>query len=205
MKNFNPILTIVLAVGLIVLYILYFTGNGNAADKSDSSQTKRVDSLMPSAPVAFINTDTLVDGYNYANVLKETIKTKTSELTNSLQHRYNKLEKEYKAFQDKVNRNGFLSEATFQAAQKELQQKQLDLQKVEMEMNNQIQELQIDMQFELLDTLNECIKSFNYDNRYKLVLNKTNLTNLVLYGDPAVDITDTIINLLNQRYKQSVE
>ncbi|MBN2682523.1 MAG: OmpH family outer membrane protein [Bacteroidales bacterium] len=207
MKNLNPILTIVLAVGLILMYILHFTSTGKGESKSDvkAGKVHVSDSLFPSAPVAFINTDTLVEGYEYAQVLKEKIKTKTTELTGSLQHKYKKLEKEFKAFQDKVSRNGFLSEATFEAAQKELQEKQLELQKIEMEMNNEIQEMQIDMQFELLDTLNQCIKAFNYDNRYKLVLNKTNLTNLVLYGDPGVEITDTIINLLNVRYRKSVE
>jgi outer membrane protein len=208
MKNVNQIISIILAVGLIVLYILHFTGNKttNVANNSKPLASNfRVDSLNYDVPIAFINTDTLVDGYEYASVLKENIKQKTTDLSNSLQHRYNKLEKEYKAFQDKVNRDGFLSNATFEAAQKDLQQKQLELQQTEMEMNNQIQEMQIDMQFELLDTLNNCIKAFNFDNRYKLVLNKTNLTNLVLYGDPGVDITDTIITLLNSRYKQSLK
>jgi outer membrane protein len=207
MKNFSPIVTIVLAVGLVVLYILFFTSkSGSEATQNDKiSSIGTSDSLLPYAPVAFINTDTLVEGYEYAEVLKEKIKSKTEELKNKLQNRYQKLENEFKAFQDKVNRNGFLSEATFEAAQKELQQKQLDLQKLEMDMNNEVQEMQIDMQFELLDTLNQCIKAFNYDNRYKLVLNKTNLTNLVLYGDPGVEITDTIINLLNVRYRKSVK
>ena len=60
-------------------------------------------------------------------------------------------------------------------------------------------------QLELWNKLNESntlpeiqnyIKEYNADNRFKLIINKAGL----LYGDKSLDITEPIIKALNDRY-----
>ena len=53
----------------------------------------------------------------------------------------------------------------------------------------------------LRDSLDNFLKEFNRDGRYKLILSRSG--DNVLYADPAVDITNEVVAGLNKRYKKT--
>ena len=53
----------------------------------------------------------------------------------------------------------------------------------------------------LRDSLDNFLKEFNRDGRYKLILSRSG--DNVLYADPAVDITNEVVAGLNKRYKKA--
>ena len=52
----------------------------------------------------------------------------------------------------------------------------------------------------LRDSLNNFLKEYNKDRRYKMILSKSG--DNMLYADKSLDITDEVINGLNKRYKK---
>jgi outer membrane protein len=49
---------------------------------------------------------------------------------------------------------------------------------------------------QLLDTVTNFLKQFNADKKYAYILNRA----AILYGSDAMNITDTVVFLLNKRY-----
>ena len=89
MKNFNTIALAILALAVVGLYVLHFTGKGEkqvevecATLVADSAIVETpVDSLSNSFPVAYINVDSFLLNYEYAKKLNETLLKKQEKST----------------------------------------------------------------------------------------------------------------------------
>jgi outer membrane protein len=203
MKHINTIVNIVLAVGLIVLYILHFTGstNGKPATRVVGSEST---SLSAQLPIAYINVDSLLLNYNYSKDLNEVLIRKRENAQATLTEKARKLDGEMKEFQRKRDNNAFLSEQSFKSQQQALLKKQQDLQQLEETLTQQLGKEQQKMNKQLRDSIYKFLREYNKDHKYQMILSNT-MNDNIMVADNAYNITNEVVELLNSKYVKAEE
>ncbi|MBO5829015.1 MAG: OmpH family outer membrane protein [Paludibacteraceae bacterium] len=210
MKNFNTIALAILALAVVGLYLLHFTGKGEKQVGVESSTfvadsaivETPVDSLSNSFPVAYINVDSFLLNYEYAKKLNETLLKKQEKSRKELVSAQQKLQAELEVFQQKYQAGGFLSKESFEQEQNRLFKKDQELQTLEQRLAQDLITEQQKMNMRLRDSINSFFEFFNADKRYKLILSNTDADN-ILYAEPMLNITSEVVFVMNQRYRAS--
>jgi len=201
MKNSNYIINGVLIVAVIVLFILQFTGR-----KADSKKSENADSLTVSTdiqlPIAYIRTDSLLTNYKFYNDLNNTLMKKIEDRGLNLRKKEERFQKEYLDYQEKAQRNLFMSPERRQQEENRLLTLQQELQNYSDQTNKEMAAESDKMQRQLHDTITTYIKLFNTPKKYEFIFSNTGTDNL-FYADDKYDITQEIIDLLNARYVPS--
>ena len=195
MKKINFILNglMVMAFGLMFAQC---AGNNNAvptsapaADASGSSNMK----------IAFVEIDSLLTKYNFWNDLSEEMLKKEENIRTTLNEKGKKLEAEAREFERKIQNNGFASRERAEQEQARLIKKQQELQELQQKLTNELAAENQKNSLELRDSINSFLKVYNQTKGYDLIISNTAFDNL-LYGNPAYNITNEIVEGLNARY-----
>lgn len=152
--------------------------------------------------IAYINTDSLLVNYEYAQTLNDQLMSKGEASRADFNQKYRVFQQDAIDFQRKVQNNAFLSMDRAQKEQQRLQKVEQDLAELENKLTNEIAQEQARMSKELQDTLNAFLADYA-TGRYSLVLNTSMMNNTVLFAAPGIDITGEVIEKLNGRYKAS--
>lgn len=194
MQKVQQIILFVFGIAIIALFVIVFTKNKNL---SSTSFSKINDSLMLRVhKIAFVNLDSLLKKYKFYEVLEKKLIDKQKSLENDLNRKLAAFEKEAQEFQRKVQTNSFLSQESAQRQEQELMMKQQNLFKLREDLTNELAQESQNLEKQLLDTVTNFLKEFNANKKYDYILNKA----AMLYGDEGLDITDTLVKLLNSRY-----
>jgi outer membrane protein len=199
-EKVHYVIEAVLAVAVIILFVLQFSGN-----KKPAAANVAVTGGIPAAgnpmPVAFIDVDSLMSNYHYSVDLNEQIIKKYENSRASLTEKLRKLQTEVADFQRKVDTGSFLSTERLEAEQQRLMKKDQDLQELQAQMSQELGDEQLRMNKELRRTIILQLQEFNKDKGYQIVYGKMN--DNILYADAAYDITGEIIEYLNRQYASS--
>jgi outer membrane protein len=198
MKNINIITNGVLLVAVIVLFVLHFSGNKKS---STSGEVVAVgDSVkFTKLPIAYINVDSLLTNYKFAKELNETLLRKQESSRASLNEKAKVLQAEMADFQRKVENNAFLSRDRAENEQRRLMGKQQELQQLEQRLSSDLMVQQQKMSEQIRDEVNSFLKEYNKDKGFHLILSNTSNDN-VLYADESYNITNEVIEKLNEKY-----
>ncbi|MCR5444581.1 MAG: OmpH family outer membrane protein [Bacteroidales bacterium] len=145
--------------------------------------------------VAYIDTDTLLAKYQYAIDLEQQLKEYTEQ-----QRRYG--QQQVEAFQKDYNnylQNGSTMTLTQQQAKEaELKQRAEKMQTLEQELMANIAEKQTAETAKIMNAIYAFVREYNAANQqFDMVLTKQ----ATLYINPAMDITNEIVDGLNEEYK----
>jgi outer membrane protein len=196
MKNTNYIINGVLALAVVILFILQFSG-GKSSGNSASAVVS--DSVQARLPIAVIRTDSLLANYKYyTDMMDENLKNieKQRAVVNA---RGQKWQQKVADFQQKVQLNAFLSQARAQQEEESLMKEQQEIQLLQQKIAAQLEEEQAQMLAQLQDTIQASIKVFNTPQKYQLILSNLGTGNM-FYADEYYDITKEVIDFLNARY-----
>jgi outer membrane protein len=189
---------ILLLIGLIVLYILHFTGTGTPSKVNPNAS-------MPLIPedgqlkVACVDSDSLLAKYQYAIDLQEELNRYKDAQEKSYQQQMTQFQKDYQNFLQ-TGENMTLSQQ--QAKEAELKQRAEKLSTLEAELTQKVLQKQMDSNIELLNRIFAFVREYNADNQqFDIILRKTFNDSPTLYMNPAMDITDEIIEGLNNEYQ----
>ena len=204
MKYFNS-----LCIAVIAFAALSFSSckGKTAAEEQQVPDSTSAVSVVDSAkvespsvfPVAYVNVDSLLLGYDFAKKLNEVLLKKEEKSRKELTNAQMKLQKDYEAFQKKYQAGGFLTEATLQSEQANLYKQDQELQLLEKKLTQELMIEQQKMNKQLRDTVAAFFKIYNADKRFKLILSNADYDN-VLFADEALNITSDVIEQLNLRY-----
>ena len=206
MKKSQLIINIVLILGLVILFVLYFTNKsgldtGNNSEKTEQDSLK-TDNLKKSNNIAYINVDTLLRKYKFYDKLEAKLLNRQKQLESQLNSKMAKFQNDVNEFQKKVQLGSFLSQQSAQSQQDELAMRQQKLMKLKDDLSLQLAQETQNMNNQLLDTVINYLKIYNKDKKYQYILNSASF----LIGNPANDITNEIVKGLNKRYeKQNVK
>ena len=200
MKNFKFILNgfMALAFGLMFAQC---AGNNNAASTSAPAADAAGSSNMK---IAFVEIDSLLTKYNFWNDLTEQMIKKEENTRTTLNEKGKKLEKEAAEFQRKYENNGFISPERAQQEYQRIQKQQQELEALQQKLMNDLAAENQKNSLELRDSINSFLKVYNQTKGYDLIISNTAFDNL-LYGNPAYNITNEIVEGLNARYNPSIK
>lgn len=201
MKNLSLILNAVLIIAVALLYFMFFSAKKQSHQTTQySHKTVTFDSASASKmAMVYVNTDSLLSQYQLAKDLNDQLVQKQKISKANLDSKAASFEKEAAAFQEKVQRNGFLNQQSAEAQQQELIKKQQGLQQLEYELTSQLGKEQQDLNRQLYDSIVNFLKIYNQKYNYQFIMGHTPGGGL-LYANENLDITDTIIKALNSRY-----
>ena len=196
MKNINYIINGVLALAVVILFVLQFTG------KKESGVTKTFtaeESASGLLPIAYVNVDSLLLNYNYSKDLNEIIIKKQENSRASVNQKLRSLQTEMQDFQRKVENNAFLTRERAEQEQARWMKKQQELQDFDNRLAQELVSEQQRLNEQLRDTLVSQLRVYNKDKGYQVILSNTMGDNILLAGD-AYDITKEVIEYLNKNY-----
>lgn len=197
MKGMKTLSMVLLAAGIML----------TACNKKEPVQQVKQNGLpkagqtaQQTCDVAVVNIDTLASQYEYCKEGLKQLEAKQKGYQQQLQAKGQALQNAAVAFQKKLQSGGYTSQQEAEKAQAQLQKQQQSLQSYQESIENEMMKATENYQKVLRDSLNNYLKDFNKDGRYKLILSRSG--DNVLYAAPSVDITDEIVSGLNKRYKK---
>ena len=201
MKKTNFILNGLLALA-IVLGFTQCAGNNNAATTSAPAAGAAAGSS--NMKIAYVEIDSLLTKYNFWNDLSEQMLKKEENIRTTLNEKGKKLEAEAREFERKIQNNGYASRERAEQEQARLMRQQQELQELQQKLANDLAAENQKNSLELRDSINSFLNEYNKTKGYDLIISNTAFDNL-LYGNPAYNITNEIVEGLNARYNPSVK
>jgi outer membrane protein len=196
MKNNSTFIHVILALAVIGLYVLYFTGNKK--DQSNQTGTKDQDTNAP-VKVAFVKLDSVLANYDLAKKLNDDFNRKQDSYTKEYGQKRIDFEKQANAFQEKLKRGGFLTQERAMQERNRLIGMQQEIQKLDNDLSGKLQSMQQKINQQIIDSISNYVKVYNVDKKYDLIFSNANL----LEGSDQHNITRKVTSELNKRYHSS--
>ena len=195
----NKISLILGAGSLAAALALTSCNTGNSAPASNASAESSP--AVQSGAIVYFNMDRVISEYDMANDLRSVVETKVNSINQEVTRRGTKLEKDIKAFQDKINK-GLLTQSVAESQNQKLVQQQNSFQTYAAQKQQEIAEEQQVMMNQIADAINTYIAEFNADKKYSLILATQGdiISVPVVAGAAELDITDTLLEGLNAAY-----
>lgn len=198
MKSYSIALNVVLLIAVGVLYVLHFTAN-SGCDSANVGEGQRI--VGKDAKIVYINTDTLLRNYKLSVELNEAFLKKQEERNTELNIKAKELDRQAREFQRKVENGGFISSERAEAARQELLEKNQKLQQLQQEMTEKMMKEQSELNKKLFESITNFLSQYNKEKGYDIILS-TVVAGNILYAEEGFDITQEVVEKLNEQYKQ---
>ncbi len=192
MKN-SIIVNIVLAVAIVALYVIYFTGTKNGS----SAQPDVTEGSNKPLSFAYVKMDSMLFTYELAVKLNSEFSEKQAAFRKEYTDKRIKFERDAAAFQEKVQRGGFLTEDRARQEQERLVSVQQEIQKLDYDLTQKLSEIQGQINQQIVDSISSFLKSYNEVKKYDIILNSASM----LEGSQQYNITQEVTKGLNDRYR----
>ena len=199
MKNINYVINGVLAVAVVILYIMQFSGKKESNIARTFTSTGDTTALLP---IAYVNVDSLLLNYNYSKDLNEIILKKQENSRANITQKARSLQSEMQDFQRKIENNAFLTRERAEQEQQRLLKKQQELQDLDNQLAQELMQEQQKLNEQLRDTIVAQLKVFNQGRGYQVVFSNTMGDNILLAGQ-AYEITAELLEQLNMNYSSA--
>lgn len=197
MRKASLILSIVALVAVAVLYVLHFTGAGNSAPKDTTTETGTITAAK--GDIVYIQLDSLINQYDMYNDLRTEFEGKLSAIENDLNKKGRALENDVQSFNEKMSK-GLLTRSQAESMGNDLTRRQQELQATSQQKQMEMAEEESVMFNQVMDAISTYIAEYNKTKQYALILTTNTTTQTVINGDQGLNITQEIINGLNQEY-----
>ena len=195
MNKIQIVINVILVAAIAALFALFY---GN---KKDVVETVAVSTCSEVMPVAYLNVDSLLANYTFAQEASERLMSKQEDARVKMNTRLRTFQNEVADFQRKLENNAFLSRERAEQEQQRLAKKEQELQELEAKLTQDIMLENQKLNQQLGDSLNTFLQEFNADGRFHIILSNTAKDN-VLMASQQYDITDAVITGMNARCKK---
>ena len=199
MNKTQTIINIVFAVAIVVLCILVFAFRSGKVSTSETTAVPVAKGTQ--MPIAYLNVDSLLANYTFAQEAQEKLMSKQEDARLKLNQNARTLQSEMADFQKKYENNAFLSAERAQSEYQRLQKKQQDLEDLENKLAQDIMMENQKLNIQLADSLSAFLKDYNADGRYQIIMSNNAKDNILMAAD-IYDITNEIVSGMNARYKK---
>lgn len=171
------------------------------APQATSNATEASDAVSLKGAIVYFNLDTVSQEYDMANDLRSVVETKVQSISEEVNRRGNKLQKDVNSFQEKIDK-GLITRSVAEVQGQKLQQQQNDFQNYAAQKQQEIGEEQAVMMNKIADAINTFVVKYAEEQGFALVLTTQGdiLSAPVVTGKAELDITQAIIDGLNAEY-----
>ena len=195
MNKIQILINVILVAAVAALCVIFFSKKAPAATETLVTGTSEV------MPVAYLNVDSLLANYTFAQEASEKLMSKQEDARVKMNTKLRTFQNEVADFQRKLENNAFLSRERAEKEQQRLAKKEQELQELEAKLTQDIMIENQKLNQQLADSLNNFLKEFNADGRYHVILSNTAKDN-VLMANEQYDITNDVVKGLNARYQK---
>jgi outer membrane protein len=195
--TFNNILSIVILIGLIVLYILFFTTKKSEEPKASVALQKSGNKALS---IVFVNIDSLNEKYDFVKVLRNELEGTGKRLQTEVLAEQGNFEKEAADFQRQVAANT-ISEEKAKMVYETLMQKQQAIIEKKDRFTQQVANMELNMNLRLLDTITNFLKRYNEIYKFDYILTYKTAGEILIAND-TLDITNDVLRNLNKEYNE---
>ena len=197
MKKFFSINSLLaLALCLVAISCGKNDNKEEATNAKISSLIARSDSLLPN--YRYVDLDSVLSNYNLAKDYNEEMLRMQSNMQNEVKRHENSLQSLATTMQNKLQNNGYLTEASLQADQQQYADMQNKAQRAVAALQNNFENTALMAQKTVNDSIVAYIQEYNLKKGYDAIFFKA----ATLYINPALDITAEVIEGLNARYNK---
>lgn len=195
MRNISTYLSLVALIGVGILFYLHFNEKKSPSVRSVSHVDRTAGTGFR---IAYFDIDSLQEKYEYFKDVSGDMKKKEANLSSQLDALQNTYQKRMKELQDK---GPTMTQAEGEAAQREVAQMQQKFQQRQMSMEQDLKKHQMDVMTDLRNKIENYLKEYNKDKGYAFILSYEPGF-MLYYKDSLYDITNDVINGLNEQYKK---
>lgn len=185
-----------------VLIVLPACSDGNANKSGDTKAATAVnkkDGSKKDLPnYRYVDLDTVLDKYNLAKDYNEEMLRLQTNMENEVKRHENSLQSLATQIQTKMQNSGYANEAAYKADQQKYTNMQTSAQKSVTTLQQNFENQAMTAQQAVNDSIQVFIKEYNAQRGYDAIFFKA----ATLYIDPALDITNEVIEGLNARYNK---
>ncbi len=195
MKKFTSFI----AVAFAALAIAGASCSGNEkADNTKKAPAKsaKVTENLPN--YRYVDLDSVLSKYNLAKDYNEEMIRMQNNMESAAKHHETKIQNFAATMQNKMQNNGYLSEASYRQDEQKIASMQNDAQKSLASMQNNFQAAAVRGQQAVMDSITAFINDYNKNHHYEAIFQKGS----TLYINEALDITDEVVEGLNARYNK---
>lgn len=185
----------VLLLGLIGIYVLHFTSRTNTKQNVDATAPLQKEGGLT---IAYVDSDTLLAKYQYAIDLQKELEAYRDQQERYYQQQMTQFQTDY---QNYLQTGSTMTLTQQQAKEAELKQRAEKLSTLEQELLGKVTERQLTENTKLLNAIFAFIREYNAANQqFDIIMRKTFVDSPTLYLNPGMDITQEIIDGLNEEY-----
>lgn len=199
MKKISLISNILLAIAVVVLYVLYFTGKGSSVSSSQADSTGNYSAKA--GEVVYVEIDSLISHYDMFSDLKTELERKAKEKEGQFNVKAKTFEQEATDFQNKVQK-GLVTRSQAEQMQQGLQGKQQEIYQLREQLRSELGEEEGVMNRNVLNSIMEYLKVYNQDKKYSFIVSHS-FGGPVLFADKGLNITKDVIVGLNADYAKN--
>ncbi|MBN2347699.1 MAG: OmpH family outer membrane protein [Bacteroidales bacterium] len=203
MKKLNLILNIVLALAVVALFVLHFTGKSSTEDKPGMLSTGE-ETGISSTEIVYIDIDSVLNSldlyFDLQKKFEKKYKTSEAEFTSK-----------QKSFQEAIQdldyrmRKGLITRSDAQVQQQELAQEEQRLLQLQNQLQNELAEQQQVMMRQIIDSIMEYLAEVKEIHKFQYVLGTQLYGGNILYANNSLNITKLVIDGMNEKYKKQNE
>jgi outer membrane protein len=195
--NRTPIILSVLALIMaIVVLVFQFIG-----EKGPQITIPEGDSEVAAqrGDIVYVRMDTLIMQYDMASDLSSTFQAEAQAVQDDLNKRGRKLESDMKSFENQYQK-GLLTRSNAEQQQNALLKRQQELQNLANQKQLELQEKEFVMNNQIIYAIKTYLEEYNKVRGYAAILTTTDVSNTVIVGNVALDITQEVVEGLNAEY-----
>lgn len=190
-------------VAAFALAALICSGAVSCGDKASDvkgvlpkAKTEKKSDNLPN--YRYVDLDTILSKYNLAKDYNEEMLRKQTNAENQMKQHQNKIQSFATQVQNKMQNNGYLSEASYKQDEQTMANMQASAQRSMQSLQADLEQSLMQSQKIVNDSINAFIETYNKTRGYDAIFFK----GATLYINPALDITDEVVEGLNARYNK---
>jgi len=200
-ENLNRVISGVLAVAVIVLFVLHFSGKDKEVVENQKAQPGTLVGNLSGLKVAYVFVDSVLANYDYYKILTDRLLAKKSDLEKELSGKGESFKKEVADFQYKVDKK-LITSWDAEARQKQLTEQQQVLVNLQGDMQDKLARDEQTVTIQLHDSVLSAVNEINRKLGYNLVLSNT-FGGGLLYADEYMNITKQVLDRMNESYRKT--
>lgn len=190
MKNLNLVFNVVLLVAVVILFILVI--------RKPEEDVKPVSTV--SKTIAYVNSDTLWDKYEFVKEIKSEIDSFESGLQKQYEVKAKAFQADYEDFVKK-GQKGLLSQVDQERIGGQLSQRNQDLMALQQDLNIKLQNKTMELNSKVQDTIFSFLKRLNKKTGYSYIMQYSK-GGTILVANDSLEITKKVVEGLNKEYEK---
>lgn len=191
-----------LLLGLLALGTTSCSGDkAPAATQNPQAVATAQDATPATINIRYIDGDSVMAHYQLAKDLQEATMRAVQRLDNARNAKGNEIQKFAASIEQKGRSNGYLTQESYNADMQKLQRMQQEAENYLANLSRNADTELAQQQIQLSDSVEKFIQEYNATKGYDAILYK----NAGVYFNPALDITNEVIEGLNSRYTKPAD